>query len=200
MTPFFFFSQRLDKHNPGVSTGDISIYSYHNQGFVSRAAKRVITGTIKLDFCGGFWVPGSIWSPNICLQIHWRSWQACSECCKLVPVSTSLLWLIDVTWKWIKSITVRSAFPLVIWQIEPFFKVLCRLRSPFVLSWWASFPCWSDNDFPDFCCFVEQVPLFINARRRERFNSTNKKRIPGSSCISKPFLIQLPRCKDLTAA
>lgn len=49
MTPFF--SQRLDKHNPGVSTRDISLYSYHNQGFVSCAAKWVITGTIKLDFC-----------------------------------------------------------------------------------------------------------------------------------------------------
>lgn len=149
---------------------------------------------------GGFSVPGSIWSPNICLEIHRRSWRVCSECCKLVPVSTSLLWLIDLTWKWIKSITVRSTFPLVIWQIEPFFKVPCRLHSPFVLLWWASFPYWSDNDFPDFCWFVEQVPLFINARRRERFNNTNKKRIPGSSCISKPFLIQLPHCKYLASA
>lgn len=48
MTPFFF--QRLDKHNPEVSTGDISLYSYHNQGFIARVAKWIITGTIKAGF------------------------------------------------------------------------------------------------------------------------------------------------------
>lgn len=198
MTLFFF--QRWDKHNPAFSTWDISLCSYRNQGFVSRGAKWVIMEPFSwISVAGAFSVPSEV-SPNICLEIHRRSWRACSECCKLVPVSTSLLWLIDVTWKWIKSITVRSTFPLVIWQIESFFKVLCRLHSPFVLSWWALFPCWSDNDFPDFCWFVEQVPLFNNARGRERFNSTNKKRIPGSSCISKPFLIQLPLCKYLTTA